>query len=121
MGELNIRGEVNIRTVPFGFKGNPNRVALSCLVVDGRPVPLDAFRRVPCEPLEGEPLGWVNYHWDEDGEWVNGGPLHVVWLNCDGELRRTRVPAESPADVDPGEWAQRYAELATLPQLYIDG
>ena len=120
MSELNIRGEVNIRTPPFSFLNKPNVWALRCLIVDGRHIPLDAFRRVPCEPLDGEPLGWVNYHWDEDGEWIDGGPLHVVWLNCDGELRRTLVPAEPPADADPDEWARRYAELAGLPQLFID-
>jgi hypothetical protein len=120
MGEFNIRGEVNIRTLPVSINDKPTGVALMSLVVDGRPIPLDAFRRVPCEPLEGEPLGWVNYHWDEDGEWVNDGPLHVVWLNRDGELRRTLVQAEPPADADPSEWARRYAELAGLPQLFIE-
>ena len=120
MGELNIRGEVNIRTLPVSINRKPTGVAWRSLIVDGRPIPLDAFRRVPCEPLEGEPLGWVNYRWDEDGEWVDGGPLHVVWLNRDGELRRTLVPAELPADADSGEWARRYTELAGLPQLFID-
>ena len=120
MSELNIRGEVNIRTLPVSIDREPTGLALRSLVVDGRPVPLDAFRRVPCEPLEGKPLGWVNDRWDEDGERVDGGPLHVVGLNRDGELRRTLVPAEPPADADPGEWARRYAELAGLPQLFID-
>ena len=120
MSELNIRGEVNIRTLPVSINRKPTGVAWRSLIVDGRPIPLDAFRRVPCEPLEGEPLGWVNYRWDEDGEWVDGGPLHVVWLNRDGELRRTLVPAEPPADADSGEWARRSTELAGLPQLFID-
>ena len=120
MSEFNIRGEVNIRTLPVSVGDNPTGVALQCLVIDGRPVSLDDFRRVPSEPLGGAPLGRVNYHWDEHGNWVDGGPLHVVWLNRDGELRRTLVPAEPPADADPGEWSGRYAELAALPQLFIN-
>jgi hypothetical protein len=120
MSELNIRGEVNIRTLPLFINDKPTGVSSSSLVVDGRPVPFDAFRRVPCEPMEGEALGWVNYHWDADGEWVESGPLHVVWLNRDGEVRRTLVPIEPPADADPEEWARRYAELAGLPRLFID-
>jgi hypothetical protein len=42
------------------------------------------------------------------------------WLDRDGELRRTLVPAEPPADADAGEWARRYAELAGLSQLFIE-
>jgi hypothetical protein len=135
MSEFDIKGEVNIQTVPVsiatispGVDGAPDRVEdsrptgvhVQLLRIGGRPVPLEAFRRIPCEPLDGTPIGMVNYHWNERGDWVDGGPLHVVWLNQGGEIRRTLVGEEPPAGADPEAWRRRYAELASLPQLFID-
>jgi hypothetical protein len=37
-----------------------------------------------------------------------------------GEIRRTRVGEEPPAGADPEAWRRQYAELAALPQLFID-
>ena len=135
MSEFDIKGEVNIQTLPvsiatvrLGVDGAPDRVVDSRptgvhvqeLRIGGRPVPLEAFRRIPCEPLDGTPIGWVNYHWDERGDWVDGGPLHMIWVNRDGEIRRTLVGEEPPAGADPEAWRRRYAELAALPHLFID-
>jgi hypothetical protein len=135
MSEFDIKGEVNIQTEPVsidtispGVDGAPDRVVDSRptgvhvqeLRIGGRPVPPEAFRRIPCEPLEGTPIGRVNYHWEERGEWVDGGPLHVVWVNQGGEIRRTLVGKEPPAGADPEAWRRRYAELAALPHLFID-
>ena len=119
---------VSIDTVRLGVDGAPDRVVdrrptgvhVQELRIGGRPVPLEAFRRIPCEPLDGTPIGFVNYHWDERGDWVDGGALHVVWVNRDGEIRRTLVGEEPPAGADPEAWRRRYAELAALPQLFID-
>jgi hypothetical protein len=119
VNEFDIRGEVNVPVLPIILNDEPTGRTLQGLRIGGRPVPLDAFRRIPCAPIAGEPLGWVNYHWDEDGEWVDGGPLHVVWLNRDGELRRALVDREPPAGVDPAAWEKRYAALAALTQLYL--
>ena len=135
MSEFDLKGEVNIQTLPvsiatvrLGVDGAPDRVVdsrptgvhLQVLRIGGRPVPLEEFRRIPWEPLDGTPMGWVNYHWDGRGEWVDGRPLHVVWLNQGGEIRRTLVGEEPPAGADPEAWRRRYAELASLPQLFID-
>ena len=135
MNEFDITGEVNIQTLPVsivtlrpGVDGAPDRVEslrptnvhMQFLRIGGRPVPLETFRRIPCAPVDGKPIGLVNYHWDGRGEWVDGGPLHVVWVNRDGEIRRTLVGEEPPAGADPETWRRRYAELASLPQLFID-
>jgi hypothetical protein len=120
MEEFPIHGEVNTRTQMWTINGQPTGATMTSLLINGRPVPLDAFRRIPCEPIDGEPLGWVNYHWDQEGRWQDGGPLHVVWLNRDGELRRALVPAEAPEGEDPAAWRLRYDELAALPQFFID-
>ena len=135
MNEFDITGEVNIQTLPVSIDtveldvdGAPDRVVdrrptgvhVQELRIGGRPVPLEAFRRIPCEPLDGTPIGFVNYHWDERGDWVDGGALHVVWVNRNGEIRRTLVGKEPPAGADPEAWRRRYAELAALPQLFVD-
>jgi hypothetical protein len=46
--------------------------------------------------------------------------LHVVWVNQGGEIRRSLVGEEPPAGADPEAWRRRNAELASLPQLFID-
>jgi hypothetical protein len=135
MNDFDLNGEVNIQTLPvsidtieLGVDGAPDRVVdsrptgihVQVLRIGGRPVPLEVFRRIPCEPLNGTPIGFVNYHWDERGDWVDGGPLHVVWLNRDGKTRRTLVGEEPPFGTDPEVWQRRYAELASLPHLFID-
>ena len=135
MNDFDIKGEVNIQTLPvsiatvrLGVDGAPDRVVdrrptgvhVQELRIGGRPVPLEAFRRIPCEPLDGTPIGRVNYHWDRRGNRVDGGPLHVVWLNRDGEIRRTLVGEEPPSGTEPEVWQRRYAELASLPHLFID-
>src|SRR5262249_38681255 len=119
MSEFDIKGEVNIQTWPvsidtveLGVGGAPDRVVdsrptgvhVQVWLTGGPPSPLEAFRRFPCEPLDGTPIGWVKYHWDERGEWVDGGPLHLVWVNRDGEIRRTLVAEEPPAGADPEVW-----------------
>jgi hypothetical protein len=135
MNYFDLDGEVNIQTLPvsidaieLGVDGAPARVVdrrptgvhVQELRIGGRSVPLDALRRIPCEPLNGTPIGCVNYHWNERGEWIHGGPLHVVWLNRDGKIRRTLVGEEPPSGTDPEVWQRRYAELASLPHLFID-
>jgi hypothetical protein len=118
---------LSIGTVIPGGDDAPDRVEslrptgahMQLLRTGGRPVPLEAFRRISCEPLDGTPIGRVNYHWDGRGDWVDGGPLHVVWVNRDGEIRRMLVGEEPPAGADPEAWRRRYAELAALPHLFI--
>jgi hypothetical protein len=83
MSEFDLKGEVNIQTLPvsidtveLGVDGASDRVVdrrptgvhVQELRIGGRPVPLEAFRRIPCEPLDGTPIGRVKYHWNERGE-----------------------------------------------------
>src|SRR4051812_23677204 len=98
MSDFDIKGEVNVQTLSIsidtiapGGDDGPDRIVDSrptgssaqVLLIGGRPVPLEAFRRISCEPLDGRPLGWVNHHWTQQGDCMDGGPLHVVWLNRD--------------------------------------
>ena len=81
MSEFDIKGEVNIQTLPvsiatvrLGVDGAPDRVVdrrptgvhVQELRIGGRPVPLEAFRRIPCEPLDGAPIGPA-----ERSDWVH--------------------------------------------------
>jgi hypothetical protein len=63
MGEFVIRGEFNVQILPVCIGGIPTGASMQALRIGGSPVPLDAFRRIPFEPIDGEILGWVNYHW----------------------------------------------------------
>jgi hypothetical protein len=129
MSEFDVRGEVNVqnlrlfldedrvlrRTADRGATGPE----IQELRIGGRPVPLEAFYRIPREPVGGEELGWVNLPWEEGNEWGGGDGLHVVWLNRDGESRRALVPASPPPGADIDEWAANYRRLESLPQLFI--
>jgi hypothetical protein len=135
MNDFDLNREVNIQTLPLsidtvelGVVGAPDRVVdstpmgvnIQCLRIGGRPVPLEAFRRISCEPLNGTPIGCVNYHWNGRGESIHGGPLRMVWLNRDGKIRRTLVKEEPPCRTEVEVWQRRYAELVSLPHLFID-
>lgn len=73
----------------------------------------------------GQPWGWVHYHWDGCGmnwqAWNAGYAKHIVWQ--DGELlKRDTVHRFSRYifGIDtPGVPAEVWEYVCTLPQLYI--
>src|SRR4051794_40599026 len=67
------------------------KVTIEVLRINGRPVSFAKFRRIPCEPIAGRCLGWVNYLWGRCARRDKRGHLHVLWLTGDGELRRACV------------------------------
>jgi hypothetical protein len=119
MNQFDIRGEVNVQTLPISIGQKPIGASCQALRIGGRPVPEDAFYRIPCEPIDGTPFGWVNLPLNEDDAMQEGRALHVVWLNRDGDARRAFVPAEPPPGADAAAWAKRYAELKALPHLFV--
>jgi hypothetical protein len=105
----------------FRTRSNENKrwFTMLALRINGRPVSFARFRRIPCEPIAGECLGWVNYLWGRCARREKRGHLHVLWHNEDGELRRACVEAKPPAGTDREQWSRRYAELRALPQIFI--
>jgi len=124
---FNIRGEVNVEVLRVRSSAGEHEAKVLALRVDGRQVPLAAFRQIPCEPiidrdtgsLKGKPLGWFHYFWGECAGRGGGVRLNVVWIK-EGELRRACVDRDPPDQVDVASWNSRYAELGTLPHLFID-
>lgn len=127
--EFDIRGEVNVRTVTVTAKrisrdGTtcevPLRAKCNDLVIGGRYVPIAAFERIPEEPFDGEPLGHVNWWWGDIEHLAAKGYMQLVWVNAEGEARRSILPPDPPpfedGDVECEPCAQDFAHL---PQLYI--
>ena len=125
---FDIRGEVNVRTetvdVEAGYlqrsPGQDGRgPRMLSLVIGGQQVPTEAFEKIPEEQIAGEPLGHVNWWWGDNAHLAHSEHRQIVWVNGDGEARRTIVSPEPPVGKDPIAWRQRYEELAALPQLFI--
>src|SRR4051794_2603268 len=115
MSGFNVRGEVNVQVLCLQSPDGRHEVPIHALRVDGRPVPLAGFRKIPRESiideitgtLKGEPLGRVNYFWGECARRKGSGHLHVVWL-ADGEVRVACVDRDPPAHADAAQWKARY-------------
>jgi len=129
MDDFDIRGELNVQSNGVSIRetlsdGTVRQVATDLTVrnflISGRPVPIDDFERIPEEPLDGEPLGHVNWWFGEHGylSYENGW-RQLIWVNADGEVRRTVVGKEPPDGEDPTEWNRRYEQFTKLRQLYI--
>ncbi|HEY7426073.1 MAG TPA: hypothetical protein VH682_17715 [Gemmataceae bacterium] len=80
-------------------------VFLDFLTVNGQRVPLEHFETIPEEPLEAEPLGYVNLH--NEACAARGEHFHLLWINENGDLRISTVTSED-------RWAQ-------LPHIFVGG
>lgn len=125
---FNIRGEVNVRSTKAqnveksldGSEVHRDQIGvMQELVIGGQQVPTEAFEKIPEEQIAGEPLGHVNWWWGDNAHLAHSEHQQIVWVNGDGEARRTIISPEPPVGEDPIAWRQRYEELAALPQLFI--
>lgn len=91
MRTTDLQGEVNVRN--FELSVGERSAEIAGLLIGGRPVSEVDFRSIPCERLEGSPLGWVNIPPDQGGD-EPGLLLYVAWVNHDGHARRPLVPAQ---------------------------
>ena len=129
MEDFDIRGELNVqrngvsnrKTFSDGtVRHEPTGITMHELIIGGRPVPIDDFERIPEEPLNGEPLGHVNWWFGEHAHLsYESGWRQLIWVNVDGEARRSVIGKEPPDGEDPTEWNRRYEAFDDLPQLYI--
>jgi len=127
MQEFNPKGEVNVQTVEISVSGTHFRGKGYVLRVDGRPVAVADFEKIPSEPIiadngviaDGETVGRVNVFPGACGKLRRPGHLHVLWLK-DGELRRACVDATPPNPACADLWKKRYAEFAALPHLFLE-
>jgi len=80
-------------------------IFLDFLTVNGKPVPVEQFETIPEEPLDAEPLGYVNLH--DEACAARGEHFHLLWINENGDLRISTVTSED-------RWAK-------LPHIYVGG
>lgn len=68
--------------------------------------------------LNGHAWGYVNYFWS-DNSYCSDNYLHILWVNSQGELRRSMVPKYRWGyECEKCEHAHKYL-ITKLPQLYI--
>jgi len=122
MNGFDIRGEVNIQRVGLDFEySDGTRTApfeVLALRMNGMPVPEEACKTIPQEPVNGPVLGRVNLHWGCEGL-PHDGHLHVLWLNQNGEIRTSIIPRVPPAGEDPLEWERRFNQLASSDHIFV--
>jgi hypothetical protein len=120
MQPFDIGGEVNVQRLTMTPSTESSLVAfIDALRIGGRPVPLEAYEAVTEEPLNGSPFGRVNVHGERCAGLHERSHVHVLWLNPEGELRRTTVSREPPVGHDPAVWQSRFEQLRKLPQVFV--
>jgi hypothetical protein len=120
MQRFDIGGEVNVQRLTMTPAPGSSSVAfIDTLRIGGRPVPLEMYEAIPEEPLCGTPLWRVNHHWGGCASLPASSHVHVLWLNPEGELRRTTVSREPPPGHDPAVWQSRFQQLRKLPQIFV--